>query len=181
MKVNIYLQNMSCGLARFDQIKVYLYCFLCAACLPTSLIMHVPISELHAQWHWCLHFSMSLNSQCFLQFHPTVMLGEAPVENQISSAFTNFISYICIKHTVVPWYEHESNFSDDRYGTIVAKKDLVVVYSRMWTGLYITTLHLQSFWNSSDLGGRKSWGLPITSVMPVPMSTKHFWMMCLLF
>jgi hypothetical protein len=42
----------------------------------------------------------------------------------------------------------------------------------------------QSFWNSSDLsdlGGRKSWGLPITSVMPVPISAKHFWMMCLLF
>ena len=42
----------------------------------------------------------------------------------------------------------------------------------------------QSFWNSSDLsdlGGRKSWGLPITSVMPVPMSAKHFWMMYLLF
>jgi hypothetical protein len=39
----------------------------------------------------------------------------------------------------------------------------------------------QSFWNSSDLsdlGGRKSWGPPITSV---PMSAKHFWMMCLLF
>jgi hypothetical protein len=35
----------------------------------------------------------------------------------------------------------------------------------------------QSFWNSSDLGGRKSWGPPITSVMPVPMSAKHFWMM----
>jgi hypothetical protein len=37
-------------------------------------IMHIPISQLHAQWHWCLHFSMSLNSQCFPQFHPTVML-----------------------------------------------------------------------------------------------------------
>jgi hypothetical protein len=36
----------------------------------------------------------------------------------------------------------------------------------------------QSFWNSSDLGGRKSWGPPITSVMPFPMSAKHFWMVC---
>jgi hypothetical protein len=44
--------------------------FLCAACLPGSLIMHVPISELDAQWH----FSMSLNSPRFLQFLPTVML-----------------------------------------------------------------------------------------------------------
>jgi hypothetical protein len=44
--------------------------FLCAACLTASLIMHVPISELHAQWH----FSMSLNSQRYLQFHSTVML-----------------------------------------------------------------------------------------------------------
>ena len=38
------------------------------------------------------------------------------------------------------------------------------------------SLH-QSFWNSldlSDLGGRKSWGPPTTSVMPVPMSAKHF-------
>ena len=25
-----------------------------------------------AQWHGCLHFSMSLNSQHFLQFHPTI-------------------------------------------------------------------------------------------------------------
>ena len=32
--------------------------------------MHVPISELHAQWH----NSMSLNSQRFLHFHPTAML-----------------------------------------------------------------------------------------------------------
>ena len=32
----------------------------------------------------------------------------------------------------------------------------------------------QSFWNSSDLGGRKSWGPPITSVLPVPMSAKIF-------
>ena len=32
--------------------------------------MHVPISEVHVQWH----FSMSLNSQCILQFYPTVML-----------------------------------------------------------------------------------------------------------
>jgi hypothetical protein len=39
----------------------------------------------------------------------------------------------------------------------------------------------QSFWNSSDLsdlGGRKSWGPPITSVMLFPMSAKHFWMVC---
>jgi hypothetical protein len=48
--------------------------FLCAACLPASFIKHVSISELLAQWHWCWHFSMSLNSQCFLQFHPMVML-----------------------------------------------------------------------------------------------------------
>jgi hypothetical protein len=65
-KVNIYLQNMS--------LNVYFRCFLCAYCLPVSLIMHVPISTLHAQWHWCLHFSMSLNSRRFLQFHPTTML-----------------------------------------------------------------------------------------------------------
>jgi hypothetical protein len=37
-----------------------------------------------------------------------------------------------------------------------------------------------SFWNSSDLGGRKSRGPPTTSVMLVPMSAKHFWMKCLL-
>jgi hypothetical protein len=47
-----------------------------------------------------------------------------------------------------------------------------------------TSPWMQSFLNSSDLfdlGGRKSWGSPITSVMPVPMSAKHFWMMCLHF
>ena len=50
-----------------------IFVVLCAACLPASLIMHVPISDIHAQWHWCLDFSMNLNSQRFLQFHPTVM------------------------------------------------------------------------------------------------------------
>ena len=47
---------------------------LCAECLPVSLIMHFPISEPHSQWYRCLHFSMILNSQRFLQFHPKVML-----------------------------------------------------------------------------------------------------------
>ena len=65
LKVNIYLQDM--------YKNVYFRCFLCATCLPASLIIHVPISEPHAQWHWCLHFSMSLNSQRFLQFHPTII------------------------------------------------------------------------------------------------------------
>jgi len=53
LKVNIYLQNMSINrrLARFDQENMYSLCFLCAACLPASLIMHVPISKLYAQWH----------------------------------------------------------------------------------------------------------------------------------
>ena len=54
--------------------RVFMFWYLCAACLPASLNMHVPISELHAQCHWCLHFSMSLNSKRFLQFHPPVML-----------------------------------------------------------------------------------------------------------
>jgi len=54
--------------------NLFCCCFLCAVCLPASLIMHVAISELHAQWHLWLHFSMSLNSQRFLQLHPTVML-----------------------------------------------------------------------------------------------------------
>jgi hypothetical protein len=55
-------------LVRFDQKTCsFVVFFVCAAAL---LIMHVPISELHAQWH----YSMSLHSQRFLQFHPTVML-----------------------------------------------------------------------------------------------------------
>jgi hypothetical protein len=54
---------------------VHFRCFLCAACPPASLIMHVPVSELHAQCTaLIMHVSMSLNSRCFLQFHPTVML-----------------------------------------------------------------------------------------------------------
>ena len=54
---------------------MYFRCFLCVVCLPASLIMHVPVSELHAQCTaLIIHFSMSLNSRCFLQFHPTVML-----------------------------------------------------------------------------------------------------------
>jgi hypothetical protein len=36
--------------------------------------MHAPISEVHAQWHWCLQFRMRSNCQRFHQFHPTVML-----------------------------------------------------------------------------------------------------------
>ena len=75
--LSISLQTMSIKrrLTWFDQKQhVYFRCFfVCVACLPVSLIMHVLISEVHAQWHWCLHFSMSLNSQRFLQFHPTVM------------------------------------------------------------------------------------------------------------
>ena len=51
LKVNIYFQNMSIKrrLARFDKKDVYIPCVcVCAACLPASLIRHVPISELHA-------------------------------------------------------------------------------------------------------------------------------------
>jgi hypothetical protein len=56
------------------------------------------------------------------------------------------------------------------------------IYSHDLHSKHVGLHHIkQSFWNSSDLGGRKSWGPPITSVMPVPMSAKHFWMMCLLF
>ena len=45
LKVNIYLQNMSIKrrLARFAQKRVFSL-FLCAACLPASLVMHVPIT-----------------------------------------------------------------------------------------------------------------------------------------
>ena len=57
-------------LARLDKKTCISVVFLCAACLPASLIIHVPISEINAQWH----FSMSLNSQRFLQFHPTAIL-----------------------------------------------------------------------------------------------------------
>ena len=64
LKVNIYLQNMSIKrcLVRFDQKNMYFHYFLCATCLRASLIMHVPVSEVHAQWH----LSMSLISQCLL-------------------------------------------------------------------------------------------------------------------
>ena len=55
LKVNIYLQNMRIEhtFTRFDFILISLL-FLCEACLhawPASLIMHVPISELHALWY----------------------------------------------------------------------------------------------------------------------------------
>jgi hypothetical protein len=51
LKVNMYLENMSIKrrLTRFDQKRVFLL-FLSAAGLPVSLVMHVPISELYAQW-----------------------------------------------------------------------------------------------------------------------------------
>jgi hypothetical protein len=38
-------------LARLDQKNMYFRCFLFAACLPATLIMHALISEVHAQWH----------------------------------------------------------------------------------------------------------------------------------
>ena len=61
----IYHQNMGIKrhLARFDQ-KSVLSLFFVYNFLPVSLIMHVPISELHAYWH----FSMSLNSQHLFPF-----------------------------------------------------------------------------------------------------------------
>ena len=31
--------------------NVFSLVFLCAACFPPSSTMHVPISELHTQWH----------------------------------------------------------------------------------------------------------------------------------
>jgi len=48
LKVNTYLNNMSIKrlLAIFTQKRVFSL-FLCAACLPASLIIHVPLSELH--------------------------------------------------------------------------------------------------------------------------------------
>jgi hypothetical protein len=68
--------------------------FLCAACLPASLIIHIPISEINAQWH----FSMSLNSQRFLQFHPTVILvayvNSCFIIIRQSFLFVSFSSYI---------------------------------------------------------------------------------------
>ena len=58
-------------LVKFDQKTCIFVCSLS----PSIIIMHVPISELHAQcsdaYTSC---GISLNSQRFLQFHPTVML-----------------------------------------------------------------------------------------------------------
>jgi hypothetical protein len=61
MEVNMYLQNMNMYLQNIS-IKRAFSLFLCAAFLHVSFIMHIPISELHAQCQWWLHFSMSLNS-----------------------------------------------------------------------------------------------------------------------
>jgi hypothetical protein len=52
---------------------MFLFLF-CAVCLTASLIMHAPISGLHAQWHRCLHCRMNLHSKRLLQFYPTVMM-----------------------------------------------------------------------------------------------------------
>jgi hypothetical protein len=64
--LNTYFQSMHIKrrLARFNQ-KACIFVVFCTQRLPT-LLMHLPISEVHAQWH----FSMSLNSQCFHRFHP---------------------------------------------------------------------------------------------------------------
>ena len=47
LKVNIYLQNMS-----IKRVFLLFFCVQCAARLPASLIMHVPITDLHGQWHF---------------------------------------------------------------------------------------------------------------------------------
>ena len=77
LKVNMYLKTWIKNVVWWDSTKklffFVVFC-VCAVCLLESLIMHVPISKLHAQWHWCLQFSMSLISQGFLQCHPTVIL-----------------------------------------------------------------------------------------------------------
>jgi hypothetical protein len=62
----------------FGEIRQKKQCIFVVFCVQLvshhTLIMHVPISVLHVQWHWCLRFNRSLNSQRFLQFHPTIML-----------------------------------------------------------------------------------------------------------
>ena len=71
LKVNIYLQIMSIKhLDRLDSTKnVYFHCILCAASLPASLIMHVPISQFPNNIHNGTVYIYEL-----LQFHPTFML-----------------------------------------------------------------------------------------------------------
>ena len=70
----IYRQNMSIKsrLRRFDKAKRVFSRFVLCVHLVSHIIInyacHNSISELHAQCR------MSLNSQRFLQFHPTVML-----------------------------------------------------------------------------------------------------------
>jgi hypothetical protein len=55
----------------------------------------------------------------------------------------------------------------------------------IWVYMYNDELQIKFTFRSGSMifgrVGRKSWGPPITLVMPVPMSAKHFWMMCLLF
>lgn len=57
----MYLQNMNLKgcLGRFNPQTCIFFVF-CGQLLSASSIMHVPISEQHEQWHWCLHFSISL-------------------------------------------------------------------------------------------------------------------------
>ena len=80
----LILHNYKTSFGKIPSKTVYFCCmFVCLffffffflqLCLPESLTMHVRISELHAQWHWCSYFSTSFNSQRFLQFLLTVML-----------------------------------------------------------------------------------------------------------
>ena len=111
-------------LARFNQKT----CVLCAACLPASLITHVPIYELHERWHWSLHlwrnFSMSLNSHRHYLFNHSsklwinkqkikyfdircnyeknVLNGRSVWLNELGSYLTTHTSLSPIRHGFVP-------------------------------------------------------------------------------
>ena len=69
LKVNIYLKAKKCVKRVFP-----LFFCVCAACLPASWIVNVPISELHTRWHWCLHVN-SIQRSCWWQMLILVWLS----------------------------------------------------------------------------------------------------------
>ena len=104
--------------------------FLCAACLPASLIIHVPISELHAQWH----FSMSLNSQRFLQFHPTSCWWPMIIIFLLWFAKTSFpILFLAESVKIVGRPRRQIFFPQQQASCMRSKRPPKVI----WIGVYI--------------------------------------------
>jgi hypothetical protein len=121
-------------------------------------------------------FASSVIDRGFTVFTLTFYLKYLQAHHQFyRPEFENYITLMTINSN------HQNSKHDDVPNIMWTSQCQLCIREDQNASIKKPKRHFQSFWNSSDLGGRKSWGLPIMSVMPVPMSDKHFWMICLLF